>query len=380
MGEETVFVNSVRRQVLIDRHREAISEMEGSISNTFMAKDVDHPRLQAMLDELHEESEQQRIQSTVDLIVKDPIFSAQCLQDAIIDHLCLLRENSGIEIATLQMHCIGVYRRVNSLYEAAINHHMSITELREVSVKLLDTIIHPKEALFGSLSLSEAVPCTLARQEFVIDTIKAIRLLDHDSEWADLSNPDFLPRSLEEPLADLPDEEQAEERKFRCSDYVRSQFYRALFLDYFSIDELDPSETKDYVTILDWFCAIRDTPHLFPFMQGQSAEQKNYRLIKLIDKFIQINELYQRVEDGRTKSAFHRQFPELTSREILKLLAKEKYPPMKVDEVFITSTLLCPFSAFVNWIQEKHATVDFVLPPEPQRRSPNSESARQVRR
>ena len=142
-----------------------------------------------------------------------------------------------------------------------------------------------------------------------------------------------------------------------------------MFLNYFDVDTFDPRDGEHYLTILDWLLAIEDTPHLFPFMQGQTEDQKHFRLAHLLNKIVQISELYQRIEQAK-----HDENDEATaesvrssnsSRLAIKALAENRYPPLKISRAFIGSTLLCPFMSFALWVQEKVTNNDFTLPPEP---------------
>ncbi|NRA38229.1 MAG: hypothetical protein HRU15_08825, partial [Planctomycetes bacterium] len=108
-----------------------------------------------------------------------------------------------------------------------------------------------------------------------------------------------------------------------------------------------------------------ETPHLFPFMQGQSVEQKHFRLAHLLNKIVQISELYQRIESviddpviGEKLQACEK------SRERFMVLAEHRVAPLKVDRAFIGSTLLCPFPSFATWVQDRLRADDFTLPPE----------------
>ena len=50
-------------------------------------------------------------------------------------------------------------------------------------------------------------------------------------------------------------------------------------------------------------------------MQGQTAEQKNWRMRNLLTKVVQLSEIYQRVAQARRHPTYREQFERLDTRE-----------------------------------------------------------------
>ena len=91
-------------------------------------------------------------------------------------------------------------------------------------------------------------------------------------------------------------------------------------------------------------------------MQGQSPQQKKFRLGQLLRKLIQINEMYQRVEQARAHQEYREELEGKNTREALTVLSKVHFPPLNVTSRFAIGTVLCPFQSFVDWIQQCLAT------------------------
>ncbi len=352
-------------------HRPQMEEMENSLGDFFLEEEIDHPRLKAIVEELETEGEQQRINSTLAVLAKDASNSERDLRDALLYQLCTLRENMGIEIAALQIHTIGIYRSIKKAIHRRSKYQSNIDELRDIKCKYLMSFLEPDSFEFANPVHMEGIVQIPGLVQYIHEESKRIRSFSKSGHWEDEELGNFLPREKEIAIFDLPEEEREAARKELVSDYVRSRFYRALFLEYFDIDTFDPRDGEHYSTILDWLLAIEDTPHLFPFMQGQHEDQKHFRLAHLLNKIVQISELYQRIEkaknddsDEATQEAVR---TSQSSRLAIKALADNRYPAMKVSRAFIGSTLLCPFMSFVKWVQERVKNDDFTLPPEPKR-------------
>jgi len=56
-----------------------------------------------------------------------------------------------------------------------------------------------------------------------------------------------------------------------------------------------------------------------------------------------------------------------STRERLMHLAKIHYPPITLSPELTLAALLCPFAAFVEFVQTRSQAGDFVLPPDPKR-------------
>ena len=128
--------------------------------------------------------------------------------------------------------------------------------------------------------------------------------------------------------------------------------------------ELSPEEIGAHRTVLHWLQSISETPHLYPFMQGQSDGQKHFRIQQLLRKIIQLNEIYQRIEHASRHPTYAETFAsgELKATQKLKVMSKDKYPMLPVDNTFTIVTLLCPFEAFARWAQDAVSTDNFVPP------------------
>lgn len=368
-------VEEARRPLLIKRHRPVIEEMEGSLSDSLVTGATDHPRLQTVLRELETASERQRIEDTLSSLANDPHFEDSLLRDALVDHCCLLREEQGVQVATLQIHIIGIYRRIRELMEQQKGLVPDLEDLRSLPAQRVGRLLDPLPVEFGSPRLADSLVISPKQAREKLSAIRAMsRAEGADTTWHDAGGDPPLPRADEEPLEALPKEARVEARARLIADRIRSQFYRSIFLKYFHRDELAPEEIDAHRTILHWLESIEETPHLYPFMQGQTLEQKRFRLGHLLRKIIQLNEMYQRVALASDHPTYRERFAGLGTRQRLAILAKDHYPALKVDTDFTMSTLLCPFEAFARWVQDKVESKDFVLPPEPRARPARGDS------
>lgn len=362
------FIAEARRPLLIDRHKRLIEEMEASLSEKHVLGDADNPRLSAMLAQLELDSERARIQELMRTLASDSHYKDSTLRGALVDELCLLREQKNVEIATLQLHVIGIYRTVRMHVEPHQGEAPNLADLRELPAAVLGRILNPITPEFGTPNLGESLIFTPGFADRCLRSIKRMRRAEHASPtWEDATGQPALPREVELPLEKLPEEERREARKLLIADRIRSQFYKEVFLRFLSRDELDPKEVEAHPTILHWLEAIENTAHLYPFMQGQTAAQKSYRLGQLVGKLIQIHEMYARVALASQHPTYRESFAGKKTRERLALMAKDHYPVLAVTPELTLSAILCPFRAFVGWVQEHVQAQDFVLPPDPKR-------------
>jgi hypothetical protein len=274
----------------------------------------------------------------------------------------------GIEIAALQIHTIGIYRSINKAIYRRGKYQSNIDELRNIKCKYLNTFLEPDSFEFANPEHMEGIVQIPGLLLHIHEESKRIRSFSKTGHWQDEELGNFLPRDKEITIYDLPEEEREAARTELVSEYVRSRFYRAIFLEYFDVDTFDPRDGEHYTTIFDWLLAIEETPHLFPFMQGQTEDQKHFRLAHLMSKIVQISELYQRIEKARNDEQDEHTAEAVrssqSSRLAIKALAEHRYPALRVSKDFVGSTLLCPFLSFARWVQDKVNNEDFTLPPE----------------
>ncbi len=362
-------IEETRRPLMIERHRGVIEEMEASLTDALITGTADNQRLAAILKELEVESERARIGQSLQALADDEHYQDIGLREALIEHLCLLREGHGVEVAALQIHAIGLYRHIRDLIARQHALIPALDELRQLPCNRVGRLLNPIEPVFGSPLLSEALVLCPPQQDRALATIKRLsRARGGDREWRDDVDPITLDRHEEEPLLKLPAEQRDRARERLIADRVRSRFYRQVFLGYFERDSLSVEEIDAHKTILHWLESIEETPHLYPFMQGQSQGQKIWRLGHLLRKLLQINEIYQRVAIAADHPAYRERFQGTGTRERLGILAADRYPALRMTSEFAVYTVLCPFEAFARWIQNRVTAKDFVLPPEPKRR------------
>jgi hypothetical protein len=362
------FIAEARRPLLIERHKKLIDEMEASLSDQMVTGEADNPRLKSMLEQLELESEKARIGEIVKVIADDGHYKDATLRGAIVDELCLLREQKGVEVATLQLHVIGVYRRVRAMVAPRQGEPPSLADLRELPAAMLGRLLNAIAPQYGNPGLGESLVYTPSFADRCMRTIKRIRRAEQASAtWEEAAGEPPLPRDMEEPLQKLADEERKAARRLLIADRIRSQFYKDIFLRFFSRDELDPKEVEAHPSLLHWLEALESTPHLYPFMQGQTTPQKAFRLSQLLTKLIQIHEMYARVALASQHPTYREAFQGKKTRERLAMMAKDHYPVLAVTPELTLSALLCPFKDFAEWVQSRVEAQDFVLPPDPKR-------------
>jgi hypothetical protein len=361
------FIAEARRPLLVERHRKLIEEMESGLSDGFITGDTENPRLQAMLKELEAESEQKRLDKTMRSLADDPHYKDSTLRAALVEQLCLLREEGNVEVAALQLHVIGVYRSVRKNVGERQGEQPSLSDLRELPATMLGRMLNAILPAFGSPTLAESLVYTPAFADRSMRTIRRIRRAEGaDTFWQDATGEPTIPREIEEPLNSLPETERREARRLLVRDRIRSNFYREVFLRYLSRDEFDAG-SEHHATVLHWLEAIEGTAHLYPFMQGQTAGQKSWRLAQLAQKILQLHEMYARVAIASQHPTYRAAFENKGTRERLAAMAKDHYPPLALSPELTLAALLCPFKVFVEWVQDRAEKHDFVLPPDPKR-------------
>lgn len=362
------FIAEARRPLLIERHKQLIDEMEGSLSDQLVTGAADNPRLASMLEQLELESERARIAAIIETLASDTHYKDSTLRGALCDELCLLREQKGVEVATLQLHVIGVYRTVRMMVAPRQGEPPSLADLRELPAAMIGRLLNPITPQFGTPGLSESLVYTPSFADRCMRAIKRIRRAEQASAtWEEAAGEPSLAREVEEPLQKLSEEERRSARRLLIADRIRSQFYRDIFLRFLSKDELDQKEIDAHPSLLHWLEGLESTPHLYPFMQGQTSAQKAFRLSQLLTKIIQIHEMYARVSLASQHPSYRDAFQGKKTRERLALMGKDHYPVLAVTPELTLSALLCPFAAFAAWVQEKVEAADFVLPPDPKR-------------
>lgn len=358
-------IEDARRPVLIARHRDLLKEVESGISDAFVSGSSEHPRFQAMLRELMAPSEQSRIAASLTQLAEDQHYEGMNLADAIVDYCSLLRERQGVEVATLQLHIIGIYRHIRKLMLEQQALVPDLSDLRTLPSDRLARLLAPLPIAFGTPGLQDGLVITSTQQDRILNAVRRLlRAEGGDETWHEAGGDPPLPREVEEPLRDIPTERRVKARAALVADRIRSRFYRAVFLKYFDRDSLGQEELSAHKTLLHWLESIRDTPHLYPFMQGQTASQKTFRLGRLLRKVIQLNEIYQRVALAAAHPSYREKMASMNMRDRLSLVAKDRYPALKVDPQFLLTTALCPFSTLASWVQDKVASKDFILPPD----------------
>jgi hypothetical protein len=358
-------IAEARRPVIIERHRPQIEEMESSLSDAFITGASDNPRLQAMLKELEADSEKARIAKTIKTLVDDGHYKDSTLRQALVDELCLLRESASIEVATLQLHVIGVYR---TLFQKMSEHREppTLNDLRDVPMPMISRVLNPISAEFGSLHLHDSLAYTPAEADRCLRFVRRLHKAEGgDGGWSEAAGEPRLRQEVEDQLTALPETDRVQARKIFVRDRIRSRFYRGVFVKYFNRDELDPAEIEAHQTILHWLQSIERTPHLYPFMQGQSSSQKIFRLAQLQTKLMQLHEMYARIAAACQHPNYQETFKDKHIRDRLALMAKDHFPPLTLTTELTLGVMLCPFASFVTWIQDKTASQEFVLPPDP---------------
>ncbi|TVR41786.1 MAG: hypothetical protein EA402_12655 [Planctomycetota bacterium] len=351
-------IEAARRPLLVARHKVVVGAALEQIGDP-------------LLDEM--DPDQQEAADLVSVIAEDDNLHSASLAEGMLERACMARENGEIADHDLLTTLAGAYARIRQLLANQQGRQIPFGDLQTLSCGKLHRLLNPLEVLFASASLKDRLVFTQSQSDRCRQSLRLIiKASGADECWRDAAGDPMLPRELEEPIESLPEEQRRRARLHLVRDRIRHRFFKKVFLVYFDRDTLDPEEVAAHPAIVDWLEAIADTPHLFPFMQGQTQEQKIYRLRQLWRKILQLNELYQRVEQASSHPTYRERFADLGTRERLSILAADRYPALKVDNDFSVYTALCPFRSFASWIQDKVTSKDFVLPPEadrPQHRS-----------
>ncbi len=359
-------INEARRPILIARHRALVTDMEQTLSEAFVTGDGEGKRFKAMIEELSSDSEIRRIQCTLKTIIDDEHNRDLTLQQALTEYLCLLREENNVEVAALQMHAIGVYRAVRVLVIARQHDAPTLDELREMSLTGVGTLLDPQTMVFGRSGGAQVY--TRSFIERTLKSIKSLRQGDRpDTTWHDEDSATTITREDQAQVMQMPEAERGQAMAFLIRDRIRSRFYRSVFLEYLSPDQFEPSETEALPTVLSWLQSLADTPHMFVFLQGQPERQKTFRIAMLTQKIVQLFEIYARVSIAEIDPRHQAALADKTTRERLVYLAKIHYPPIALSPELTLAALLCPFTAFVEFVQTRTQNGDFVLPPDPKR-------------
>jgi hypothetical protein len=351
-------IEAARRPMVIKRHRPEVEQIVARVDD-------------AAMDSWEAPSDQAAafVEDFVHTIANDERLHNQSLASGMIERLCLEREAGQDSDNGLLQLAIGAYAKVQESLQKRHSTKIPLVEVRSLAARNLNRLLRDNSELsFGHPGLNEGIVVTELQAQRVMATVKRIgRGKGGDSTWAEADGDPPLPREQEEPLESLPPEERREARTKMVRDRIRHRFFKKVFLVYFDVDTLDPEEVAAHRSVLHWLESIEETPHLYPFMQGQTQEQKIFRVQQLWRKIVQLNELYQRIWTASQSSTYAESFEGLDSRRRLSVLAKDRYPACRVDEAFTIATACCPFDRFAEWVQGLVNARDFVLPPEPKR-------------
>lgn len=341
------YVEEARRPIIIARHRDAMSAIEQSLTP-------------ADLDAVGAEDGVQLLKDLAERHAEED----DLLADLLIRQACMHKDRNT-EDTVLKARMSGVYRCCRDYSKVRFNLQFELADLRSITGKQLQNLIKNDPLVFGTTAMHHllVIPQTLKDKRHRI--IKRLRKAQGgDSTWKEAGGEPRLSRSSEAPLMELPEEQRRLARDELIAHSIRSLFFRRVFRLYFERDSLDPNEVASHPTILDWLVSIEETPHLYPFMQGQTQSQKIFRLQRLLVKIIQVNELYQRILRGSQHPTYRDQLQNLNTREKLTILARDRYPALEVDSNFMIASVSCPFAQFARWVQDSVASNDLVLPPE----------------
>lgn len=348
-------IEAARRPLIVGRHKAAINEALAEVGDALIAEvEVNDPSVLEL----------------ITAIADDDSLHNSPFNEGLLEHACMARENGELSDDSLQLFLARAYRHVHDLLSKhQAGRQIALDDLQTLPCGRINRLQNPLEDWgFGQLSLADGLVYTASQGERARASARLItRAEGADEYWQEAAGEPSISRELEEPLEQLPEEERKRARLHLVRDRIRHRFFKKVFLVYFDRDTLDPDEIAAHPTIIDWLEAIADTPHLFPFMQGQTQGQKIFRLRQLWRKLLQLNELYQRVAQASQHPTYRERFADLGTRERLSMLAADRYPALKVDTAFSITTALCPFQQFAQWIQDKVQHKDFVLPPEPKR-------------
>ncbi len=355
MSDTSVIIRSARRPVLVARHREVILELDGALGEAFIVGVPGNRRLEEMHQRLDQPEQAEAVRNFLDALCEEPATARLDLRTALIEQLCLMREDGLTEGARLQEMAIGAYRQLRmdiARHQGGIL--LDLAALRALPVPTVAAFRVPRA--FGD----PAFPRT-SLPGFQQQFLGAINALLHpqkaDSNWHDEDG------GLRITLTDAAtaDPEAA------ARDRIRSSFYRGVFMDWMSPDSLEPKEVDSHAHVLAWLQDLNATPHLYPFLQGQTPGQKAFRIAQLTGKLIRLYELYARVAQASASPLHQAELSPLDTRGRLTVLARLRYPPIRATAELTLATAACPFPVLVAFIQDRLRRGDLVLPPEPRR-------------
>lgn len=363
------FILEARRPILVQRHRAIIAEMEAGLGDALVSGTSDNPRARTLLADLDQPAMQDRVRMALIALVGDGHYLDVRLRDALVEELCLWRARAGADVAVaeLQLHAIGIYRLVRqALLDRQGEPAPALDELRALPVAGLDQLLAPLAPTFAQPVLH--LVRTPAYGDRCLKTVKRlVRATPMDEGWDDADGGPVLTPEEQEPLDHVPAAERGAARALLIQDRIRSRFYRQVFTQYLGGDEFDPREAQAHRHVLAWLQAIDETPHLYPFLQGQTTRQKTFRIAQLTQKIVQIHEVYARLAHAGANPALRAQLEGRPVRERLTLINRAHYPPLPNTPDLTLAALLCPFPAFVAWVQRQVAEREFVIPPDARR-------------
>lgn len=341
---------------------EMVAEIEAALTDGFVTGEIDHPRLQMMLKELEAESEQQRIRHSINAIFRNDLASKPSFQEALVSHLCDLRRNHGVEMATLQVHSLGVYRQLRSRSIEQLAFAPGLQDLRGAAPATLSKLMQPLR--YGCHDMTELVPL------FEIQNRRANRLLrlvrrqsPPKADWIEPGEHVVLDRRTEERVSQLPPEQRTEEHNRLARRMLANRFYQSVFFKYLHPDQLDPNEIASHDTVADWLEAIGETPHLFSFMQGFSSDGKQFRRLMLANKMVQLCEITVRIDRCRHQNPA--EWKGIGFRPGMRMAAEKKIPALELTPQLTAAALMVPFAEFVRWVHERIGYEDLALPADP---------------
>ncbi|MCS6970605.1 MAG: hypothetical protein RMM29_01845 [Planctomycetota bacterium] len=365
-ASDAAIIAEARRPIVIARHRALIEEAEGGIGDGLLAEQPAQGRLAALLAELEDEGARRLQQRLLAALAEDEHYREAAVRAALIDELCLLRDESGLGVAEAQLHAIAVYRTLRRQLQERLGETLGIDALRALPCQAVARLARPLPP-FGEPRLAESLVWTASFAARCQELRERLRQRQADATWHDAVAIPRLGAEAERSLAALPESERAAALAALLAERVRARFYKQVFLVYMAVDEFDPREGQAYPTLYHWLAAMEETPQLFLFLQGQTPEQKRFRIARLWQKLIQLHEIYARVAVAAQQAPYREAFAGLRMRERLSRLARDRFPPLPVTEETAIACLAYPFAAFVSWVQGLLAADDFVLPPEPKR-------------
>ena len=354
MSETTQIIRSARRPVVVARHREVIEEIDGSLGDQFIVGIPGNRRLEELHARLDAPERRAAIDDLLDEISTGLSAARLDFRHALVEELCILREDGLTEGARLQELAIGAYRRVRNLLHLHQGEDLDLAALRALPVPVMAESLVPRgfgDPAFPRLLLPVFRQRTLAAMDVLLHPAGA------DSAWHDEDGG----------LRITPADAATENPEATARDRIRAAFYRAVFVEWMSPDSLEQGEIDSHSTVLHWLQNLTATPHLYPFLQGQPPGQKAFRIAELTGKLIRLYELYARVAQAAASPHHAGELAPLDTRGRLSVLSRLRYPPIRAPAELTLATAACPFATLVAFVQDRLARGDFVLPPEPRR-------------